>query len=351
MSEIRTDPLFGDVCIVARDRAARPHRIRTHDELDVSGPCPLCPGNESMCPADVARFPQAGRWQVRAFPNRYPALGLEAEPVLTDLAKARQYYGTLPGFGAHEVIVDSPNHALPFWALEAEHSVELFRLLQRRIKDLYKDQRLLYIQIVKNHRAGAGGSLEHPHFQLMGLPFIPYPAMRLITPSKCPVCGVLDHEMREEPGNKEPLSSASTVRPGPPRSSRFMTETSKFIAFADFAPAYPYQFSIYPKSHSAAFEETPPEELEELAQLCSLTLGRLGRLLGELPLNLVLFSQPNPNGFAKPAALHPWKETMHWFIRVLPRLGRKAAFDISSGISIVHVSPEDAARAFREKGV
>ena len=384
MSEFRTDPLFGTVCLVARERAARPHRLRLQDQLVAEGPCPLCPGNESLCPPEVARVEQKfgtggpSRWQTRAFPNRYPAVSLEAETQVANLAEIQNEQKPVPGFGVHEVIVDSPNHALPFWALDPEQAVKLFTLLQTRVTDLFKDRRILCTQVFKNHRAGGGQSIEHPHLQLVGLPFLPAPLHTLVSARECLVCELLKQELGENlPKSKSPnqasqasqisqnsqisgttqslgassvssSSAGSAVNERPPR---LLAETSHFVALADYAPEFSYQFSIYPKKHRAGFEEATAQELEDLAEISSLVFGKFERLLGEFALNIVLFTQPNPESFAKPPSLFPWKERVHWFFRVYPRMARHAGFEFSTRIPIVGVAPEDAARAFREKGV
>lgn len=332
MSEFRTDPLFGSLCLVAAERAARPRRIRTRDELQITGPCPLCPGNEALCPPEITRgeLQQNGRWQVRVFPNRYPTLNLEAHLPEVNPRELKPYQ-TATGFGVHEVIAESPSHTLPFWSLDTEESVEVFRVLQRRTRDLYKDQRIRYVQLFKNHGAGAGGSLDHPHFQLVGMPFNPTPVDQLFRGRGCKVCELLKHDHPDTSDGKPP-------------GERVMAESSRFVALADFAPQYAYQFSIYPKRHQSGFELAGAEDLEDLSQLLSQVLPRMERLLGDLALNLVFYNRPNP-------AHHTVDESMHWFLRVFPRQGRVAGFEVSTGISLVHVAPEDAARAFREKGV
>lgn len=342
MSEFRTDPIFGTFSIVARERATRPQRKKLRDDSEPAGPCPFCPGNESLCPPELARVatvpgvPSApGGWQVRAFPNHYPSVSLEAVPALTSLADRPRDYTTAPGFGVHEVVVESPHHTVPFWSQAPEQGVALFELLQGRIRELQKDQRLLAFQIFKNHRALSGESIEHPHFQLMGLPFLPLPLERILASPSCLICSHLAHEHQVDTQGKD---------------SRLLAETSRFAAYADFAPRSPYQFSIYPKTHSPGFENASRTELEDLSQLSALLVGKLERMLGDIGLNWVVYSQPNPHGFSRPAGT-AWDISMHWFIRIFPRIGRTGGFELATAIPVVQVAPEDAARAFKEKGL
>ena len=339
MREFRADPLFGTVSLISRERSARPHRLRVLDEeIEIAGPCPLCPGNEGLCPPEVARRggEDGSRWQARAFSNRYPALSLEEEPTFRNLTQLNVFGDPQPGFGIHEVIVDSPSHSLPFWSVDAKDGAMTLDLLRSRIADLYKDRRISYVQAFKNHRAGAGGSLEHPHLQLLGLSFVPEPISRWIGNRQCSVCSLLKWENEGRAGLKE-------------RSPRFLSESQRFIAYADYAPSYGYQFSIYPKEHSSAFDEATPGELEDFVQLCSLIIHRFGRVLGEFPLNWELYTRPNPESKSEPGSAD--LSGMHWFVRVIPRIGQVGGFELATSIPIVQVSPEDSARAFREKGI
>jgi UDPglucose--hexose-1-phosphate uridylyltransferase len=336
------DPIFGNVSILARERASRPLRARFKEEHEFSGPCALCPGNEGMCPPEVARIElpvaagRPARWQTRAFSHRYPALSLEQSEDSFQLSELEEKpYVERSGFGVHEVIVDSGNHELPFWCLDPAQATATLQLVRNRVRDLQKDRRILYTQVFKNHKLEAGPHTEHPHFQLVGMTFLPEPMRRLLGSHECLVCRHLRHELESE--EKEP--------------ERLFTQSSHFVALADYAPKYPYQYSIFPKRHQEGFGQASDAELEDLSRLFTITLGRLQRLLGPFPLNLILYTQPNPESFSRPRELHPWKNRMHWFVRIYPRLGRHAGLELGTGVSVVHTYPEDAARAFREKGI
>lgn len=383
MSEFRADPLFGNPCLIVPEKATRPNRVRVtqaspraqsvhlshplEDQLDYPGPCPYCPGNEAFSPPEIYRTQDLAsaspnRWQTRVFAHRHPAMKLEAPDLFTDL-KALGHSEALsalltskPGFGVHEVIVESPNHNAPFWEMDVERSIQVFKTLQKRMSDLYQDRRLLYVQLFKNHQTAAGTHHEHPHFELLGMPFIPEPVMRLNSARECQVCEVLRKEEPDLMGQANRSTQNERMSTPPPRkkkadlssrrahSERFMTATTQFVALMDYAPEYDYQFSIYPSQHHSNFQDATEDELRDLSRLVSQIFTRLNRLLGEFALNIVIFSAPNPLGFANPGS-----SSMHWFVRVYPRLIRKTGFEIATGIPVVRVAPEDAARAFREK--
>lgn len=327
MSEFRRDPLTGDWSLLARERGARPRRVRVHeesiqdDDSTARGPCPLCPGNEGLSPPELARVAgDGGRWDARVFPNRYPALGLESDMV--DLEGTRDWTA-VPGFGIHEIIVDSPSHSTPFWRLPLIESVFALELSQRRMKDLRKDQRLRYFQLFKNFGAPAGGSQQHPHFQLVGMAFVPPIIEKILEQGRgrgCLVCRLLEHE---------------AVRSGVDVPPRFLSESSAFVAVSDYAPRYSHQFSIYPKKHGRGFVDLSKTELEDFSQLVGHLIDRFERRLGEFPFNLVF-------------VLEPVSDSLHWFVRIYPRLARYAGFELGTGIPVVSTAPEDSARDFRE---
>jgi len=318
-------------------------------ESETPGPCPLCPGNESLSPPEVARVGEGGQWHTRAFPNRYPAVRLEAEASFSDLRDAFAPFSAHPGFGAHEVVVASPSHLTPFWDLDLEEMVSAWKLTQGRIRDLYQDGRIRYAQVFLNHGAAAGASIEHPHLQILALPFVPAPARRLLEAPECLVCRVLSHETG--------ASRDASRRDG----GRLILESKHFAAFVDFAPRYPYQFSIYPKGHASSFQDCPSEEIADLAQIFSTSLHRLQHLLGSVGLNVALYTMPNevlegsaPAGSRSRDAREPGAgrttSRMHWFLRVFPRTTRHAGFELGAKIPIVQVSPEDVAHTLRNTG-
>ncbi len=348
MSEFRSDPLFSKPCLIVAEKAIKPHRVRLAQLSDLVAPdsgeqarsCPFCPGNEGLTPREIYRVADSGgRWQTRVFPSHYPAMKLEATDRINDLTEleaAPTFLTSKTAFGVHEVIVESQSHHLSFWELDQERAVKVLQTLQTRVRDLYKDRRLLYIQLFKNHRMGSGAVQNHPHFELLGMPFIPEPILSLNVAKDCLVCELLHAEdnKADQRQRGEQRADQKTAQ-----SPRYLTSTAQFIALMDYAPQYDYQFSIYPKSHLAAFHEAKAEVLSDAASLLSEILTRMNRLLGDLAFNMVIFSAPNSPGFEK----------MHWFIRVYPRIVRKTGFEISTGIPMIRVSPEDAAALFREK--
>src|SRR5512137_1393203 len=114
MPELRRDPIVGRWVIIATDRAKKPSELARPAAAPVSGLCPFCPGHEDKTPREVyvtGRVPGAAPngpgWKVRVVPNRFPALKIEGE---LD-RKADGIFDLMNGVGAHEVVIETPEHA------------------------------------------------------------------------------------------------------------------------------------------------------------------------------------------------------------------------------------------------
>src|SRR6478672_5426722 len=114
MPELRKDPIVGRWVIISTERTKRPHDFGARAEPR-RGVCPFCPGQESLTPPELlAHRPADGPgaranapgWRLRVFPNKFPALRVEGEFERF----GDGIYDRVSGIGAHEVIVESPEH-------------------------------------------------------------------------------------------------------------------------------------------------------------------------------------------------------------------------------------------------
>ena len=117
MPELRKDPIVGRWVIISTDRAKRPTDF-VRDRVQMKGGfCPFCYGNEDKTPPEILAYrpsqngnppprPNTSGWSVRVVPNKFPALGIEG-----NLSRqAEGMFDKMNGVGAHEVIVESPDH-------------------------------------------------------------------------------------------------------------------------------------------------------------------------------------------------------------------------------------------------
>ncbi|MHB1809875.1 MAG: galactose-1-phosphate uridylyltransferase, partial [Solirubrobacteraceae bacterium] len=105
------------------------------------------------------------------------------------------------------------------------------------------------------------------------------------------------------------------------------------VLIAPYASKLPYQLMLVPRRPRPCFEEDGPLG----AALLHDGLSRLARHLGSSP-PLNLWVRTAPRG----------AEHFCWRIDVMPRLTHLAGLELSTGLSLNIVAPEDAAARLRE---
>lgn len=341
MSELRYDLIQGRWVIIATDRSRRPR------DLQVAVPdhapaifCPFCPGHEDRTPPEILAIGRADDmpangpgWQIRVFPNKYPALAVEGDLDRRGIG----IFDAMRGVGAHEVVVDAPGHDAHLGALPAAQLALLLQAFSERLRDLYRDRRLKYVLIFKNHGAVAGATLAHPHSQIIATPVVPGTVRRELElarahyhrKERCLFCDVLNEEID--------------------RAERVIYHDESFVAFAPFASRFPFEVMIVPRRHRHDFGSVPPEELDGLARCLGEVVRRLHRVLVQPPYNVVLHTSPNTEAFyTRPDDWQTLKDDFHWHLEILPRLTRVAGFETGTDFYINPTAPEEAARFLRE---
>jgi UDPglucose--hexose-1-phosphate uridylyltransferase len=328
MPEFRKDPLVERWVIIASERAKRPRETSQPVAQTASSTCPFCAGNESMTPPPVLVLldggieASSGRWQVRVVPNKYPAL--VDDEFFAMFAGAP--YHSMRGAGAHEVVIESPNHVIDMAALTAPELQLVLQAYCQRLLHWRSASRWRYALIYKNQGVAAGATLAHSHSQITALPMVPREAQEEIEAAqkyfaaakRCAYCDI---------ANREAASG-----------TRLVTETDRFIVFCPFASRVAGETWLLPKCHSSVFEFASRDDLVALAHTLRQTLIRLNRCFNELPFNFFLHSNP---------LVEPENAHYHWHMEILPRLHQYAGFELGSGLYMNPLAPELAAQSLR----
>ncbi|MFZ1009187.1 MAG: galactose-1-phosphate uridylyltransferase, partial [Candidatus Sulfotelmatobacter sp.] len=236
MPELRKDPIVGRWVIISTDRAKRPTDFARENVRLKGGFCPFCYGNESKTPPEIQAYrpgsnggPVSQRdtpgWTVRVVPNKFPALGIEG----TLNRQAEGMFDRMNGIGAHEVIIETPDHTASLATLPPKRIEDVLWTFRDRILDLKKDRRFKYILLFKNHGEAAGASLEHAHSQLIALPIVPNRVREEVDSSK---------RYYEQ---KERCIFCDMIRQELETGSRMIIESDHFIALAPYAPRFPFE--------------------------------------------------------------------------------------------------------------
>lgn len=336
VSELRHDPVQRRWVIVASERGKRPIDFRVAASVpDQGGNCPFCAGREHLTPKEIARYGggAGGTWKVRVIPNKFPALRVEGE---LERAAAGQY-DRMAGIGAHEVIVETPEHGRELADLPAEHVALVLRAYRDRIQDLRNDLRLRYILVFKNSGKDAGASLTHSHSQVMATPVTPRTVgMELVSArehyqlkERCIFCDIMEAEHLD--------------------GSRVVLLDTHFATHCPYASRFPFEMAVYPRRHMADFVNCDDETLLYLAQHLKEVLRRMNKALNNPSYNMVLHTAPCVGG--APTKRSYWdtlEADWHWHFEILPRISNVAGFEWGTGFYINPTPPEDAAAFMRK---
>jgi UDPglucose--hexose-1-phosphate uridylyltransferase len=332
LPQLRKDPITGRWVIIATDRAQRPSDfIRERVEIKGVRYCPFCPGNELKTPPEVLAFrehggPNENGWRVRVVPNKFPALRVEG-----DLNRQGEgLYDRMNGVGAHEVIIETPEHDMTLANLSEKRIEEVFWAFRERALDLKKDQRLRYILIFKNHGEMAGASLEHSHSQLIALPVVPKRVQEEIDGAR------RYHDFKER------CVYCDIIRQEAESGVRVVLETDHILALSPYAPRFPFETWVIPRRHESHFESTDAAVIQNLAWVLRMTLRKLDKVLEQPAYNTVIHTGPMQQG--------PMPH-YHWHIEIIPKLTKVAGFEWGSGFYINPTPPEESARYLREAGL
>ncbi len=328
MPELRKDPVVGRWVIMATERSKRPSDFNKIHEERKGGPCVFCAAMEKQTPPEVLAYREVGSapnepgWRVRAIPNKFPALRIEG-PLGR---RGEGLYDLMNGIGAHEVVIETPDHDRAMADLEPHQIEEVLWAYRDRVLDLARDDRFRYVIIFKNHGVEAGASLEHPHSQLIALPIAPLSVQQELRGARdyydlkerCIFCDIVSQEAQDR--------------------RRVILENDSFIVSCPFAARFPFEMVMIPKVHSSHFELATGAEYRALAQSLKASLGALKAALGDPPFNYIIHSAP----LREPESKH-----YHWHLEITPALTKVAGFEVGTGFYINPVPPENAAAHLR----
>lgn len=330
MAELRRDPIVGRWVIVDTQEPSKPQDYEHEQHTWRAGVCPFCYGNEAMTPPEIDAFrdPHTAAntpgWQVRAVPNKFPALQVEGG---LD-RRALGMYDMSGGIGAHEVLIETPYHHKDMPDLLNEEVEKIISMCCRRSLDLAKDKRLKYIMIFKNYGPAAGASLEHPHTQIIALPMVPKNVMEEIK-------GAEDYF-----GYRERCIFCDIIRQETHEKERIILENKYFLSLCPFVSRFPFEVWIMPKKHNCCFSHMPSEEIPALASILKESISKIKKIFANPAYNFIIHTSPADGDACV--------EGYHWHIEFIPKLTRVAGFEWGTGFYVVPTPPELAAHYLKE---
>ena len=330
MGELRKDPVVGRWVIVNTHNSMKPasyeKQARQFHQKEV---CPFCPGREGRTPPEIqavrfdGSYPNTQGWAVRVVPNRFPALDVHGEIE----RKAIGLYDMCNGIGAHEIIIETPDHTRDLPEFNDNEMFQVINTYVNRSADLARDKRFEYILIFKNYGTSAGASLEHVHSQVIALPMIPKSVAEALEGSRayhqrhgrCVYCDMIAQEKKDK--------------------SRIIVENDDFICFASFTSRFTFESWIMPKGHQASFTEMHDGQKANLGKILKDILRRNKACLGDPSYNFFINTSPTK---------YKHRESYHWHIEIIPKLTNMAGFEWGTGFYVVLTDPDDAAQHLRQ---
>ncbi|MCX6761640.1 MAG: galactose-1-phosphate uridylyltransferase [Candidatus Moranbacteria bacterium] len=328
-TELRQDLITGDWVVVSTVRAKRPDEFakkETEEEHQIVAPdCLFCDPIASGQEKDVLLYGTGDDdWSLRVFPNKYPAFSRPTGGQITH--KEEGPYFWMDSIGYHELIV-TRDHSKHIGRMDPIMVAEVLDAYQSRYIDLMNKKSVNYIDIFHNHGKNAGASIPHPHSQLMAIPVVsPYVQSELDGAEKyhrmnkhCVYCAMLEWEKEAQ--------------------KRIVFENDEFVVFCPFASRANFEMWLMPKKHKPYFERMTDDEKIAGGEALQSAIAKLDKGLNNPDFNFYLHTSPC-DGKDYPH--------YHWHIEILPKLNIWAGFEISTGIEIITITPEDAAEYLRE---
>jgi UDPglucose--hexose-1-phosphate uridylyltransferase len=337
VSQLRLNPLNGRWVTVATERATRPADFtprRLPVEAGPSRPCPFCPGNEEATLPALETYGRDGSWRVRVVPNLYPAFSGAGEMELTRIGPV---FVQAPANGIHEVLVLTPKHDAGWAELDDMGAGLAMAAIRDRLESHSRDSVVRYTQTIVNHGREAGASLEHPHGQLLGIPFVPDELQAELDGFR----RFADSEGNHLGADLEPNRSVECllcrlVEVEREAELRVVLADERVTVVCPFWSGSPYEMLVIPTEHEGELAQSRPPDLVAAGRALRDALARLQALVGDVAYNVVFHTAP-----------HHDPALFHWHIHVLPRVSSVAGFEQGTGVLINIVSPEDAAAQLR----
>lgn len=322
VSELRQDIITGDWVVIATGRAKRPDAFADHERVgrDTGAADPFSDLSDQKEPILVYRKDD-GDWSLAVIPNLYPAVASGRVP--KDLSEGP--YFSMSGVGSHEVIItrdpEKTIAELPLWQV-----AELIDAYQERYLSLMKRKSIKYVQIFHNHGKEAGASIAHPHSQLMAIPVVsPYIELQLR--------GAELYRKNHRANVFQTIVDHETSS-----HRRVVFENDDFLVFCPFASRVAFETWVVPKRQSPYFERITDDEKVSLAEAIQKTLSAIGSGLNDPAYNFYLNTAPCDGRD------YPF---YRWHVEILPKTSVWAGFELSTGIEVSTIRPEDAAEYLR----
>ncbi len=330
LNEFRQDLVSGDWVLFAAGRINRPVEISpSQGQESVSANLRQCPFDDPIASGQeiIKLYPSEKNWQIAVIKNKYPALVYG----VCEAPKQRGPFRVAEASGFHEVVI-TRDHDKNLQDFNEKETSDVFKVFRERYKEIAAEFCGQYILIFHNFGLQAGGSIRHPHSQIMATPILPpdvsnsvLGAEEFYKKNNLKVHDVMVHWELEQ-------------------KTRIVEENEMFVALCPFVSKKPYEVRIFPKSHSSQFELSKDDELASLGMIFNSVLNKIKKALNSPSYNFFIHSAPIK---VLDAAGLGVAEYYTWHIEIFPHLSVVGGFELGTGMDVNIVDPDRAAEELR----
>ncbi|MBI2677095.1 MAG: hypothetical protein HYX21_04090 [Candidatus Yanofskybacteria bacterium] len=348
LNEFRQDLVSGDWVLFATGRAKRPGpdieqvfgKQGRKGPLTISGSGVSTKSNfgigTAKCPFDdpiasgqeiIKLYPSEKDWQIAVIKNKYPALVYG----VCEAPRQQGPFRVAEASGFHEVVItrDHNKNLQDFSEIETLEVLKVFKDRYQTIASEFCGQ---YILIFHNFGLQAGGSVQHPHSQIMATPILPPDVMNSVV-------GAEKFYLKNNRKVHEVLMNWELEQ-----KTRIVNENESFIALCPFVSKKPYEVRIFPKNMSSQFEVTNGNELENLAAILNSVLRKLKKVLNNPSYNFFIHSAPIKVLDAVGMGVEQYYT---WHMEIFPHTSTVGGFELGTGMDINIIDPDKAASELR----
>ncbi len=227
MYELRWNPVLKWWVMVSSERQNRPLTPKDY--------CPFCPDSDKV----------PDEYDVLSYDNDWPILSPvppEVTPTGSPVFKNTKSYGKC------EVILYSPEHESSLGELSEGNIAKLIELWVKKYIELGNEDFVKYVFIFENRGEEVGVTIDHPHGQIYGFPFIPKKIELEL--SSCREYFDANNKNLYIEILKEELKQRIRV----------VDENDSFVTFVPYFADYPYQVFIVPREKRLSINELNSEE-------------------------------------------------------------------------------------------
>jgi len=270
---------------------------------------------------------------IRVINNKFPAM----QPSDGSAHELSDWVQSVPAVGLHRVVIQHWRYNTCLALSTPEECSTLWLVLRDQIQELSQLGSTRYVQCIENHGPRSGGSLPHPHSQILALPIVPSDIeTRLQLAAKYYTDN--NHSVYEQV-----TEDARTA-------GRVLVENEHVIAMVPAAIDRGHDIWIIPQRPGSCFSEATDEEVHAAAQALRVALGMLYVQRDDPDYNLLLRTAPTQlTDVERLTGRNDVDNWYRWHIEVIPHhAGAWAGVKAYGGFALQTGTPEDQAQSLQD---